>query len=65
MTSFEEIGVNRQIEAATTEEAEIMFECSCRACCRGGFKIECDRCCIASVHKDTMDFLKGYPTVKA
>lgn len=50
MTKFERIGVNRQYDAATVEEANKTFEHSCECCCNKGMHIECDRCAIAYTH---------------
>ena len=47
MTQFEQIGVNRQLDAVSTEDANKEFKHSCDICCRTGRHIECDRCHIA------------------
>jgi len=62
MTKFEQIGVNRQIEASTRFQAEKSFSNSCNICCMRGMHIECDRCAIAEAHKlvmATMDDVIG------
>ena len=50
MSSFEQIGINRQYEARTIDEANKSFKRSCECCCTKGRHIECDRCQIAYVH---------------
>lgn len=47
MTKFETIGVNRQFDANSIEEANKSFARSCEVCCKKGMHIECDRCHIA------------------
>ena len=50
MTKFEQIGVNRQYDASTKQEANSAFSHSCDCCCNKGMQIKCDRCSIAYVH---------------
>lgn len=51
MTKFEQVGVNRQFDAANTAEANKAFARSCDVCCNRGIKLDCDKCCIAYTHK--------------
>lgn len=41
MTRFEEIGVNRQYEANSIQEATKAFEYSCKCCCSKGIHLDC------------------------
>ena len=50
MTKFEQIGVNRQYEAADVHEANKLFAHSCDVCCNKGMHIQCDKCSISYVH---------------
>ena len=50
MTMFEEIGVSRQYDAASTKEAKKSFAHSCDLCCYQGRHIDCDKCGIAFAH---------------
>lgn len=50
MTKFEQVGINYQHNANSIEQAKRSFEYSCNCCCTKGMHIECDRCCIATVH---------------
>lgn len=50
MTKFEQIGVNYQYDATSTQEANKAFERSCHCCCHKGIHLDCDRCSIAAVH---------------
>lgn len=65
MSDFEQVGVDRQIEATTIAEAIRFFKWSCDACCRKGFQIRCDRCCIDQVHKETLEFLSNTSVANA
>ena len=57
MTKFESNGVNMQIESSSKFEAQKRFENSCDLCCKFGLHIECDRCAIATVHNQVLEFL--------
>lgn len=50
MTKFETIGVNRQYDAASIEEANKAFSRSCDCCCNKGIHLDCEKCSIAYVH---------------
>ena len=50
MTKFEQIGINRQYDAASIEEANKTFARSCECCCNRGMHIDCDKCGIAFAH---------------
>lgn len=50
MTKFEQIGVNRQYESETVNQANRAFKHSCDVCCNKGIKIDCERCSIEFVH---------------
>lgn len=51
MTKFEQVGVNMQYEAPNKDIAIKKFSRSCECCCTKGLRIECSRCCIATVHQ--------------
>jgi hypothetical protein len=53
---FEKVGIDRQYESSTAQEAEKAFKYSCKCCCTTGKHQECDRCQIAFVH----DFMMTY-----
>ena len=50
MTKFEQVGVEVQYDARSTEEASRSVQDSCRVCCERGMHIECDRCAIAATN---------------
>lgn len=50
MTKFEQVGVNYQYDAKSTQEANSAFKRSCDCCCAKGIRIDCDRCAIAHAH---------------
>ena len=54
MTKFEQIGVERQLEADSKREALRSFSHSCEVCCCKGMRLDCDRCSIAFVHKEVV-----------
>lgn len=54
MTKFETIGVQAQLDAETKQEAMKQFRWSCNCCCYRGMKLDCDRCAIASTHRETI-----------
>lgn len=51
MTRFEEIRVSYQQNATSRRAAKRSFQISCNICCNRGYRIECDRCAIASSHE--------------
>lgn len=65
-TFFEQVGVERQINADTPEEAIRSFKHSCAVCCTKGAYVKCDKCAIAHAHnevlacfQDVEEFLKS------
>lgn len=52
MTKFETFGV--QLDAETKQQAMKSFQWSCNYCCYKGMKLDCDRCAIAQVHRETI-----------
>lgn len=50
MSKFEQVGVSRQYDAVSKEEANHRFSTSCTICCNRGMQISCDRCAIACAH---------------
>ena len=54
MTKFETIGVKSQLDAETKQQAMRSFQWSCNCCCYKGMKLDCDRCAIAQVHRETI-----------
>lgn len=56
MTTFEQIGVNYQLQSTTPQQAQKSFEYSCN-CCVGKSRClynTCDNCAIRQVHTQTM-----------
>lgn len=51
MTKFEKIGLERQKNAVSKEDAARMFSLSCQICCKRGLRIDCGKCYIASTHE--------------
>ena len=51
MTKFEQVGVNMQYDSPTKEDANKKFARSCECCCTRGMHLDCDKCCIATVHQ--------------
>lgn len=47
---FQTIGINRQYDADSVEDAVRAFKRSCECCCRRGVHLSCDRCGIAFAH---------------
>lgn len=58
MTYFETIGVDYQYHSTNIHEAERSFKKSCNKCTTRGMHIECDRCAIASVHGNILEYFK-------
>ena len=56
MTKFEQVGVNYQYDAKSTQEANSAFKRSCDCCCAKGIRIDCDRCAIAHTHHLIMGY---------
>lgn len=54
MTKFEQVGIERQLESDSKKEAIRSFEHSCMVCCYRGIKLDCSKCSIAHVHKQTL-----------
>lgn len=59
MTKFEQVGVNYQYNANSTEEAQKSFQYSCECCCKKGIHIECDRCAISVAHNLIVAYFDG------
>lgn len=59
MTRFEQIGVGRQNNAMSTQDADRNFRHSCQVCCEKGFHICCDKCAIAAAHQ-TVVYVFGH-----
>ncbi|MBR0126733.1 MAG: hypothetical protein IJL99_00570 [Firmicutes bacterium] len=57
MTSFEEVGIDRQIASRSISEANRNFDHSCTLCCTSGKRILCDRCGISHAHDDVLGLL--------
>jgi hypothetical protein len=64
MTKFERVGVNRQYDATTLEEARKSFRHSCECCCHKGMHIDCDRCAIAYTHNLIVAYFNDKETSK-
>lgn len=58
---FVATGVQMQRYAVTRAEAEAKFNRSCTICTGKGNHMDCDRCPIAAVHKETMALLPQLP----
>lgn len=54
MTKFESVGVNMQIESASTAQAIRRFSNSCDICALRGLRIECDCCAIREAHRQVV-----------
>lgn len=50
MTKFEQIGVNRQYNSDSIDEANSTFNNSCTLCCMKGLHIDCRHCAIEAAH---------------
>ena len=48
MTKFEQVGINFQYDAPTTEAAIKSFKYSCACCCNKGMRFDCARCAIVN-----------------
>ncbi len=57
MTSFEEVGIDRQKASRSISEANRNFDHSCTLCCTSGKSILCDRCGISHAHDDVLGLL--------
>lgn len=51
MTNFERMGVNRQCDAHSIEEANEAFAYSCEICCSKGRYSNCKKCAIEYTHR--------------
>ena len=51
---FQTIGINRQYDASSAEDATKAFKRSCECCCNRGVQLDCDHCSIAFVHSLVM-----------
>lgn len=60
MSKFEQIGMNRQYSAKTTEEAKIEMDISCYACCHSprAMSVDCHHCMIRLAHQYQMAILE-------
>ena len=56
MTKFESIGVARQYEATSINQAKKEFARSCDFCCTRGIHLECLGCSISFTHNLVMDY---------
>lgn len=54
MSKFEQIGIEHQLSSANKFSAMKRFKNSCMVCCYKGIHLECDKCGIASVHKEVI-----------
>ncbi len=54
MTKFEQIGIQRQLDADSKKEAMKAFRHSCDVCCNKGMHILCDKCAIAHVNREVI-----------
>ena len=54
MYKFEAIGVERQMECSSKQEAVKVFRHSCEICCYHGMRIDCDKCAIAHAHREVL-----------
>lgn len=48
---FEEVGISRQYDAGTIEDARKAFRRSCECCCERNMPMRCETCSIAYVHR--------------
>lgn len=60
MSSFEQRGVDIQLNARTQDHAKESFERSCDICCLRGLRIDCDRCAIRVVHERLINAMNGF-----
>lgn len=67
MSKFEQIGMNRQYSAKTTEEAKIEMDISCYACCHHprSMHVDCHHCAIRLAHQYQMVFLEYHGSEEA
>lgn len=59
--SFFTTGVQMQRRASNRADAKTKFSRSCATCISKGNHMDCDRCPIAAVHKETMALLPQQP----
>lgn len=50
MLKFEQVGVNRQYNSDSTDEANALFNNSCTLCCMKGIHLDCKHCAIEAAH---------------